>query len=148
MARSAARERGAETETRLLQGKAYQALLAHLDGSGSDLMVVGRQGHHREALDRLGSNAEAVISLARTNVLVAGVGDPEERAREEKSGGLEWSPKAQARLERVPSGPRAMARRAVEEQVRSQGRERVEIEDFLALAARFGMARPDTPEKG
>ena len=54
---------------------------------------------------------------------------------------LTWDAEAQARLQRVPSFVRSMARRAVENAVREAGGDRVSPEDFDTVAARFGMGR-------
>jgi nucleotide-binding universal stress UspA family protein len=52
---------------------------------------------------------------------------------------LIWSSDAEARLQRVPSFVRSMAKRAVENAVRESGKDRVSVDDFNDVAARFGM---------
>ncbi len=59
-----------ETSSELLQGKAYQALVGYSGKIGADLVVVGRHGFHREKMSEIGSNAEALIRLGKTNILV------------------------------------------------------------------------------
>jgi nucleotide-binding universal stress UspA family protein len=127
-------DNGLDCTSQLLVGKAYDALLQRLKQGGIDLLVMGRKGHHSEAMETLGSNALALAELAPINVLLSSA--PGEEARQKD---LHWSPEAQARLERIPAGPRTMARRAVEDYVRGQGRDMVQAEDIAAVARRFGM---------
>ncbi len=61
---------GAEPVCNVVRGKAYRALIEQVREQPADLLVVGRHGHHQEALSQIGSNAEAVARLAPTNVLV------------------------------------------------------------------------------
>ena len=65
-------EAGMKAGTNLLKGKAFRALVDLADSKGSDLIVVGRHGHHHDDFVRIGSNSEAIVRLARTNVLVTG----------------------------------------------------------------------------
>ena len=59
------------------------------------------------------------------------------------SGGLPWSPEAEARLKRVPPFVRRVVRQRVEDHVRERGRERVTPEDMQTLLRRrFGDAGP------
>ncbi|MFC1823622.1 universal stress protein [Thermodesulfobacteriota bacterium] len=64
------REMNIQAEGRLLQGKAYQALLAQSQEVNADLVVVSRYGHHHDDSVDIGSNAEALARRARINVLV------------------------------------------------------------------------------
>lgn len=132
----------------LLTGKPYCALNTAADELKSDLIVVGRHGHHRESYSRLGSNAECLIRTTAANVLL--VGGVDEKPLESKaavniektaepSSPLVWNADAQARLQRVPSFVRTMAKRAVENAVRQSGRQHVSADDFDAVAAKFGM---------
>jgi nucleotide-binding universal stress UspA family protein len=61
---------GIKTSCALLQGKAYQALVEHAGKIGADLLAVGRYGYHREKISEIGSNAEAIARLGKTNILV------------------------------------------------------------------------------
>ena len=133
-ARDRARTGGQDCASELLVGKAYDALLKRLASGGIELMVLGRQGHHSESLERLGSNAQALAELAPVSVLLSSA-----KGEQSKEAGLTWSARALARLERIPAGPRNMARRAVEDYVRGQGRELVREADITTVARRFGM---------
>jgi nucleotide-binding universal stress UspA family protein len=143
---------GAVVKTTLATGKAYRTLDMQARQSAAALVVVGRHGHHRESCSRLGSNAEALLRTASTNVLLVGAVSsthPEPRMAAPAHASnhpssiinhqLAWSSEADARLQRVPSFVRSMARRAVENAVRESGKDRVSADDFNEVAARFGM---------
>ncbi len=132
---------GLETETRLLQGKAYRAFVDHLNENNRGLAVVGRFGHHRDNFSTIGSNAEAVVRYSSANVLVTA--GEEDNTREPRPD-IEWEAEALARLDRVPVFARSMARRSVEEHTIKTGGEQVTLEYFLEVAGKFGM----DPDKG
>ena len=135
----------------LLTGKAYAALNACAAEVDADLIVVSRYGHHRESCSRLGSNAEALIRTTAANVLlIGGVEEVRRPAQEIKEvatttprrTAVTWDTEAEAKLRRVPSFVRIMARRAVENAVRDAGKNTVSAADFDDVAAQFGMGRP------
>jgi nucleotide-binding universal stress UspA family protein len=134
----------------LATGKAYRALNAKAGEARADLIVISRHGHHREPYSRLGSNADAVVRTAAANVLLVGGADyqPHETQTAHAAESvptpqaLVWDPDAEARLHRVPSFVRNIARRAVENAVRELGKNRVSADDFQNVAAQFGMGRP------
>jgi nucleotide-binding universal stress UspA family protein len=141
---------GVTLTTFLETGKVYCALESRARDSGADLIVVSRHGLHRQSCSRLGSNAEGLIRTTTTNVLLVGgvddvlsrpksVSDSTKIATETQP--LVWDSDAEARLQRVPSFVRRMARRTVEKTVRELGKNRVSAEDFAGVAARFGMGR-------
>jgi nucleotide-binding universal stress UspA family protein len=145
---------GVAVRTSLVTGKAYRALDSLARQSGADLVVVGRYGHHREVCSRLGSNAEGLLRSTSLNVLLVGgiapadggvrMADSAHNVNQQSSISnhqLTWDSDAEARLLRVPSFVRSMARRAVESAVRESGKERVSVDDFDSVAARFGMGR-------
>lgn len=135
---------GVDATAALLRGKAYRALVDHGRELGASLLAVGRFGHHRGDAD-IGSQAEAVARLAPCSVLVAGVagraaaGRPAGDAAAEAEPTVEWDADALARLDRIPSFARPMARRAIEDHVRSRGGARVTIEDVREAGRRMGM---------
>lgn len=132
-----ARALGFEPGEELLRGKAYRALVERAASLGAGLLAVGRFGYNREESSDLGSHAEAVARLAPCHVLVAA---PSKGGSDRgRKADLDWDARAEARLERVPPFARAMARRAVEEEVRGEGGERVSVEVFDRVARRFGM---------
>ncbi|MBW8038553.1 MAG: hypothetical protein FVQ85_00975 [Planctomycetes bacterium] len=134
--------------TFLVTGKVYCALDLQAGDSDADLIVVNRHGLHRQSCSRLGSNAEGLIRTTSTNVLLVGGVDDESSGPKHMSDSakittvaqpLVWDSDAEARLLRVPSFVRRMARRAVENAVRELGKNRVSAEDFASVAAHFGM---------
>ena len=139
---------GVTIKTFLVTGKAYHALDSKARDCGADLIVVSRHGNHREFCSRLGSNAEGLLRTTSANVLlVGGVGDrvpgPKPMIKVEETitsrSPLAWDSDAETRLQRVPSFVRNMAKRAVENAVRELGKQRVSVDDFDSVAARFGM---------
>lgn len=146
---------GVSVTKHLATGKAYAALNSHAADVNADLIVASRYGHHREACSRLGSNAEGILRTASANVLLIGgveqvreqmetihgtVGEIAERTPEPVT--VAWNSDAQARLKQVPVFARPMAKRAVEDAVRSSGKATVSARDFDDVAAKFGMGRP------
>ena len=147
-------DKGMALETILLTGKAYCALNQQAIESHADLIVVGRYGHHIEPGSILGSNADGVLRRSSTNVLLVGRvatdGKPPVMAGMAKEilgqsenvdagDSVVWDEQARARLQRVPSFARSMARKAVENAVRKEGKHTVSAEDFNQVAAQFGM---------
>jgi nucleotide-binding universal stress UspA family protein len=135
-----ARKLGVPNTCTLLQGKASSALTKHV-ASRRDiaLTVMGRFGHHREPCSDIGSNSEAVAQLARSNVLITKSTDAQPMERHWAPPSLDWEPEAKARLDRVPSFVRDMARRMVEERARERGEVRVSGDLFLETADLLGM---------
>ena len=80
---------------------------------------MARHGGHRVEGTDLGSQAENLLRLAPTNVLLVGIQDvrPDEIPWIEEDGekGLEWAPDAEVRILRVPPFALGIARKAVEE---------------------------------
>ena len=136
-ARQEAAGLGIAADTVLLEGKAYRALADQADRLGAVLVVAGRRGHHHEEPSLIGSNAEALVRTAQTNVLVTGTKAASSTAQPDEE--FVWTAEALARLERVPSFARAMARRGVEDHARRTGRIEVTLEVFLETARKMGM---------
>jgi len=108
-----------EVETQVLIGKPFQALLQWAEEIDPTLLVIARHGSHRIEGTDLGSQAENLVRLADTNVLLIGAENvrPEEIPWIEEDGeqGLEWAPEAEVRILRVPPFALGIARKAVEE---------------------------------
>jgi nucleotide-binding universal stress UspA family protein len=62
---------GAKPSTKLLKGKPYQQLAEYAGQSDTDFLVVGRSGLHKTEDSALGSNAEGIARMSKTNVLIA-----------------------------------------------------------------------------
>ncbi len=146
---------GVAVTKHLVTGKAYAALNSHAGDAKADLIVVSRYGHHREECSRLGSNAEGILRTTAANVLLTGgveqirppmdivettTASPRKNTLEPVA--VSWNSDAEARLKRVPIFARPMAKRAVEDAVRSSGKATVSARDFDDIAAKFGMGRP------
>ncbi len=108
-----------EIETQVLIGKPFDALLKWADEIDPSLLVVARHGSHRIEGTDLGSQADNLVHLSDTNVLLIGTENvrPEEIPWIEEDGeaGLEWAPEAEVRILRVPPFALGIARKAVEE---------------------------------
>lgn len=108
-----------EIETQVLIGKPFDALLKWADEIDPSLIVVARHGSHRIEGTDLGSQADNLVHLSDTNLLLIGTEHvrPEEIPWIEEDGeaGLEWAPEAEVRILRVPPFALGIARKAVEE---------------------------------
>ena len=108
-----------EMETQILVGKPFQCILQWIEEINPSLLVMARHGGHRVEGTDLGSQAENLLRLAPTNVLLVGIQDvrPDEIPWIEEDGekGLEWAPDAEVRILRVPPFALGIARKAVEE---------------------------------
>src|SRR5688500_9272666 len=108
-----------ELETQILIGKPFQCILQWVEEIDPWRRILARNGGHRVEGTELGSQAENLVRLASTNVLLIGTTDV--RADEipwiEEDGekGLEWAPDAEVRILRVPPFALGIARKAVEE---------------------------------
>ncbi len=108
-----------EIETQVLVGKPFDVLLRWAEEIDPSLVIIARHGSHRIEGTEMGSQADNVLQLADTNVLMIGTQDvrPEEIPWIEEDGeaGLEWAPEAEVRILRVPPFALGIARKAVEE---------------------------------
>jgi nucleotide-binding universal stress UspA family protein len=108
-----------EVETQILIGKPFQCILQWVSEVDPSMLVVARHGGHRIDGTDLGSQADNLVRLAQTNVLLVGTQNvrPDEIPWIEEDGekGLEWAPDAEVRILRVPPFALGIARKAVEE---------------------------------
>ena len=108
-----------EIETQVLVGKPFQCILQWVAEIDPSMMILARHGNHRVDGTDLGSQAENLVRLAATNVLLIGTQDvrPDDIPWIEEDGqkGLEWAPDAEVRILRVPPFALGIARKAVEE---------------------------------
>ena len=106
-------------ETQILIGKPFDCILRWALEIEPSVLVMARHGSHRIDGTDLGSQADNLIRLTETNVLLVGTEGvlPEEIPWIEEDGetGLEWAPDAEVRILRVPPFALGIARRAVEE---------------------------------
>nr|NIP60345.1 universal stress protein [Gemmatimonadota bacterium]NIR80764.1 universal stress protein [Gemmatimonadota bacterium]NIT89581.1 universal stress protein [Gemmatimonadota bacterium]NIU33364.1 universal stress protein [Gemmatimonadota bacterium]NIV63702.1 universal stress protein [Gemmatimonadota bacterium] len=110
-----------ELETQILIGKPFQCILQWVEEVEPTALVIARHGSHRIEGPDMGSQAENLVRLCPTNVLLIGTEDvrPDEIPWIEEDGekGLEWAPEAEVRILRVPPFALGIARNAVEEYV-------------------------------
>ncbi len=108
-----------EVETQVLIGKPFDVLLKWAEEVDPSLLIFARHGSHRIEGTDLGSQADNLVQLADTNILLIGTENvrPEEIPWIEEDGeaGLEWAPEAEVRILRVPPFALGIARKAVEE---------------------------------
>lgn len=112
VAASIARDFGVEVQTVLLDGKPHDAVAKYLRAHPPALLVLGKLGIHAdEGLD-IGGNAEQLLRDADCAVLLSQRQyQPEIDVVAEVT--TSWTREAQARMERVPSFVRNMARMAI-----------------------------------
>src|ERR1700716_554452 len=105
--------------TQILVGEPFQAIMQWAEEVKPSLLVLARHGAHRIDGTELGSQAENLVRLAPSNVLLVGtVGiRPEDIPWIEEDGvaSLPWAPDAEVRILRVPPFAQGIARKAVEE---------------------------------
>lgn len=112
---------GVTMKTQILIGKPFQVILQWAEEIKPSMIVAARHGAHRVDGTDLGSQAENLVRLSPSNLLLIGtVGiRPEDIPWIEEDGvaGLPWAPDAEVRILRVPPFAQGIARRAVEEYV-------------------------------
>ncbi|MCZ7562865.1 MAG: universal stress protein [Burkholderiales bacterium] len=112
VAESIAGEAGVAIETMLLAGKPHDAIGRYAHEANAALLVVGKLGVHADAGLDIGGNAERLLHDVDCAVLLS------QRAYEPPVDVLaeattSWTREAEARMERVPSFARGMARMAI-----------------------------------
>ncbi len=110
---------GVPVETQILVGKPFDCILRWAAEIEPAVLVIARHGSHRIDGTDLGSQADNLLRLTDTSVLLVGTQNvqPEDIPWIEEDGetGLEWAPDAEVRILRVPPFALGIARRAVEE---------------------------------
>jgi nucleotide-binding universal stress UspA family protein len=64
------KNKGIEAVSSLRKGKPYRAIVDCASEKNSDIIVVGRYGHHRNDLAQVGSNSETITRITESNVLI------------------------------------------------------------------------------
>lgn len=134
-----ARALGAEIETHLVAGRAWNAVLRQVEAVRPTLLLLGRTGLHADAGLDIGSNAETLLRLARCHVFLAArafAPAPDDASPADDR--LEWTAEALAALERVPAFARTMARSAIEGHARREGASVVDAGVVRDARARLG----------
>lgn len=140
-----ARSMGVEVYPEIAKGKVYSQLHHHAALKGAGLIVVGRWGLHQENESVIGSNSLKLARLSNTNVLV--VGQPDEALKvpdlpmQEERESLEWTPGAEAMMNKVPPFAQKMARKMVENRVLERNETTVTLDTVQEMANLFGMGK-------
>ncbi len=112
VAQGIARDFGMEVETVLLDGKPHEVIARYLSEEKPSLLVIGATGIHADPELDIGGNAENLLGDACCSMLLS------QRQYSPKVDRLaavttSWTNEAEARMERVPTFVRSMARMAI-----------------------------------
>jgi nucleotide-binding universal stress UspA family protein len=120
LARDIAAEQGVLVETQLLDGKPHEVIARYLKQENPSLLVLGKLGIHADEELDIGGNAEALLRDCDCAVLLS---QREYRPPLESIAAVttSWTHEAEARMERVPSFVRNMARMAILRYAQQQG---------------------------
>jgi len=120
VAQSIAAEHGMEIETVLLDGKPHEIINRYLNEIKPSLLVLGTTGIHADSGLDIGGNTEQLLNDADCSVLLSQrEHNPQVDRLAEAS--TSWSNEAEARMQRVPSFVRSMARMAILRYAQEQG---------------------------
>ena len=134
-----AEEMGMTIKTEVLAGKVYPQIHHYAQMRNAGLIVMGTTGLHAEKESLIGSNIHNLARITETNLLVVAPPEqdldvPELPKADEVP--LKWTPEAEARMKKVPSFARSMARRSIEERAREAGVDTV-TEEFVKKMRSF-----------
>lgn len=119
-ASAVAKKGGGKAETKLLSGKPFDEITAHVERVSAFMLVAGRTGaHSTEGLD-IGSTAENCLRESPSNVLLTNREFNAPRAREGESR-FGWSPEALEIMSRIPPFARGVAMNIVEDAAAREG---------------------------
>ncbi len=112
VAQSIAADHGMEVETVLLDGKPHEVINRYLQETRPSLLLLGTTGIHADPELDIGGNTEYLLNDAPCAVLLS---QQEYQPQVDRlaSVSTSWSREAEARMERVPSFVRSMARMAI-----------------------------------
>lgn len=120
VAKSIANDYGVEIETRLLDGKAYDAIEKYVREVDPSLLLIGKLGIHADAELDIGGNAENLLQRVDCAVLLC-MQEHQPRLEEIAAATTSWSVEAEQRMLRVPTFVRPMARMAILRYAQEQG---------------------------
>ncbi len=112
VAQSIAADYGVEVETVLLDGKPHDVIARYLREVTPSLLVLGTTGIHADAELDIGSNAELLLQEADCALLLS-QRQHQPAVDRLASATTSWSREAEARMQRVPSFVRPMAKMAI-----------------------------------
>lgn len=112
VAQSIAKDYGVEIETRLLDGKAYDAIAKYVAEVNASLLLIGKLGIHADPELDIGGNAENLLQRVECAVMLC-MQAHQPRIEEIAAATTSWSIEAEQRMLRVPSFVRPMASMAI-----------------------------------
>ncbi len=112
VASSIADEYGVEIETRLLDGKAYDAIQKYVAEVDASLLLIGKLGIHADPELDIGGNAENLLQRVDCAIMLC-MQEHQPRIEEIAAATTSWSVEAEQRMLRVPDFVRPMARMAI-----------------------------------
>ncbi|MBT5361674.1 MAG: universal stress protein, partial [Gammaproteobacteria bacterium] len=112
VAESIAKEYGVEIESKLLDGKAHNAVERYVANARPSLLVIGKLGIHADDELDIGGNSELLLRNVECAVLLS------QRTHQPRidvvaESTTSWTHEAEQRMERVPSFVRNMAKMAI-----------------------------------
>ena len=112
VAQRTAGEEGVKVTTKLLDGKAFKAILAYVEKVKASLLIVGKTGVHADERLDIGGNAENLLRLSPCHIWLTQSGHtPDSEVVAEET--ISWSNESLTMLGRAPSFVQAIARKAV-----------------------------------
>jgi nucleotide-binding universal stress UspA family protein len=112
VAQSIADDQGVEIETRLLDGKAYDAIQKYVAEVDASLLLIGKLGIHADPELDIGGNAENLLQRVDCALMLC-MQEHQPRIEEIAAATTSWSVEAEQRMLKVPSFVRPMARMAI-----------------------------------
>ncbi len=120
IAKTIAAEDGIDLKVTLMDGKAWEKILQWTRRERPWLLVMGRIGVHSNQDMDIGSNSHNLLRLVPCNVFMcSSTYVPQIDIRAEAT--ITWTPEASARMERVPSFVRGVARTAIHRYAMERG---------------------------
>lgn len=112
VARSIAKDFGVEIETELLAGKPHDAIEKYVRKTKPSLLIVGKLGIHADDELDIGGNSEHLLENVDCAILLS-MREHQPKIDVVSNATTSWTHEAEARMERVPSFVRNMARMAI-----------------------------------
>lgn len=112
VAQSIANDYGIDIETRLLDGKAYDAIAKYVAEVNASLLLIGKLGIHADPELDIGGNAENLLQRVDCAIMFC-MQEHQPRLEEIAAATTSWSVEAEQRMLNVPSFVRPMARMAI-----------------------------------
>ena len=112
VAESIAEDYGLNIETRLLDGKAYDAIEKYVANVDASLLIIGKLGIHADPELDIGGNAENLLRNINCSILL-GMQEHQPRIDRIAAATTSWSVEAEQRMLKVPVFVRPMAKMAI-----------------------------------